>query len=131
MGDFNSAIITYVWSSNESEMPDKYRNWTNAMGMMSLNYLILSLAKWNEFYKKFKNIIPSEFKEDCKNLSMWIDKSKIKSLRNKNVVHVWDMENKKPIYNSEYKKLISEITNGNIFYFLKKLIPINQLILSQ
>ena len=61
-----------------------------ALARLSGLHLLLALAKWIEFYKRYKNIIPSQFQSDAKKLCTELEARGVRHYRNKVAGHIWD-----------------------------------------
>jgi hypothetical protein len=81
-------------------------------------HLILILAKWLEFYEKYKQVIPNDIKSECKALTKEIKKRKVAEFRNKYLGHIWDNDTQAPLETSQVNQFMAEITKGNSGEFL-------------
>ena len=81
-----------------------------ALLRLSNLHLLLALAKWIEFYKRYKNIIPSQFQADAKNLCNELEGRGVRHYRNKVAGHIWDDDLGRPLSSDEaYKRLLKII----------------------
>ena len=102
---YNSGVIT------EGQLVDIRR--------MCLSHLVLGLTKWAEFYKKFNHLIPSDLKDDAKQILKTIERRKVIAFRNKCVGHIWDKETNRPLTNSEIMAMLNTMTGNDIRGFLR------------
>ena len=81
-----------------------------ALVRLSNNHLLLALAKWIEFYKRYKNIIPSQFQTAAKKLCNELEARGVRNYRNKVAGHIWDDALGRPLSSEEaYKRLLKII----------------------
>ena len=85
---------------------------------LCLFHLIISLNKYIEFYKHYKNIIPEEARTPCKELVKQISAKNIPEFRNKVAGHIWDRDKKRPITQEENDIYINNICGGDLKSFL-------------
>jgi hypothetical protein len=76
---------------------------------MCLWHVILTLAKWVEYYDRYKSILPLDVQPYAKNLRNSIERRRIKDFRNNTVGHIWDDETKMPITLQETEARIQQI----------------------
>jgi hypothetical protein len=81
-------------------------------------HLIISLNKYIEFYQHYKNIIPEEIKDTCKELMKTLKDKNIPEFRNKFVGHIWDKDKKTPITEEEHDNYSKMIYGNNFESFL-------------
>jgi hypothetical protein len=86
---------------------------------MAESFLFITLAKWIEFYDKYKQIIPSGQRDVCKQLRNELERRGIKDFRNKVVGHIWSDDHSRPLLPSEIEELGQKITKGHRSNFLK------------
>ena len=84
-----------------------------------LSHLVLSLAKFVEFYKRFRQIIPSEHRDVVKGLVRSINQKGVVEFRNKCVGHIWDTEEGRPLVHSEIMARLGRMTGNDFDGFLK------------
>lgn len=68
---------------------------------MTISHTIVSLAKWVEFYDRYKQVIPQDVREQAKALSAEILRRGVRDFRNKVVGHIWDDDAKRPLLREE------------------------------
>jgi len=83
-----------------------------------ISHLVLGLCKFVEFYQRFHQIIPSEYRETCKNLVRDINRKGVIEFRNKCVGHIWDTRLQRPLIHSEIMARLGRLTDGDMSGFL-------------
>ena len=86
---------------------------------MCLSHLVLGLAKFQEFNKRFCKVIPSEHRGDAKGLVRKIEEKGIVEFRNKCVGHIWDNAKKRRLLHSEIVDRLNQITGNDLGRFLR------------
>jgi hypothetical protein len=86
---------------------------------MCLSHLVLGLAKFDEFNRRFSKVIPSEYRPAVKGLVRTIKEKEIVTFRNKCVGHIWDEEIDRPLVHSEILARLSRITENDLDGFLR------------
>lgn len=86
---------------------------------MCLSYLFLTLAKWTEFYDRYKKVIPEDCIADCKSLHKEIRRREILRFRNKVVGHIWDNDQGRPLTQQEIETAAEAIVRGDPKAFCK------------
>ena len=89
------------------------------MARMCYFHLILLLAKWAEFYEKYRSVVPVDCANECKSLYNKIRALEVPAFRNKYVGHVWNREAKRPLTSKEIAKFLDKITNKDRAAFLR------------
>ena len=88
------------------------------LNRMMMSYLVISLAKWDEFYRRYRAILPSDVRDACLSLQNEIKSRGIIDLRNKVVGHILDDVTKRPLTASEIDRLLDRVVNGSREDFL-------------
>jgi hypothetical protein len=83
-----------------------------------LSHLVLALSKFTEFYKRFKQVIPSEHLGTCKALAAEIKRKGVVEFRNKCVGHIWDDDQQRPLVHSEIMTRLARLTGDDMYGFL-------------
>ena len=83
-----------------------------------VSHLVLSLSKFAEFYKRFNQVIPSEYLGTCKALAAEIRRKGVVEFRNKCVGHIWDNEHNRPLIHSEIMARLALLTDDDMSGFL-------------
>lgn len=84
-----------------------------------LSHLVLSLAKFVEFYRRFHQIIPAEHRDVVRGLVRSINQKGVVDFRNKCVGHIWDTQKGRPLVNSEIMARLGDMTGNDFDGFLK------------
>src|ERR1700731_2809347 len=66
-----------------------------------LSHLVLGLYKFHEFYRRFRAVIPPEYRDKCKGLVREIEQKGVIDFRKKYVAHIWDKDNQRPLVHPE------------------------------
>ena len=114
------VLISYLSLMNDKKNGESSANQTVYRGVyrICLASIILNLAKYTEFYKRYKGIIPPDMRKVSKQLHNDIVSRGVKDFRNKVVGHIWDLENNRPLTGEEIDLRINKIMRGNINDFL-------------
>jgi hypothetical protein len=81
-------------------------------------HLIITLNKYIEFYQRYKNIIPKETLNFCKELAKILKDKQIPKFRNKVIGHIWDKDKNTPITDQENDMYLQKIYGGDFNAFL-------------
>lgn len=119
VGDFITGTMSLAQYHAEQNSGAITAEQLVGINKMCLSHLILGLTKWAEFYKKFHDLIPSELKDEAKQIIETIESRKVVEFRNKCVGHIWDKDTNRPLVNSEIMARIETITNKDIRSFLR------------
>ena len=79
------------------------------LGRLSTTHLILALAKWQEFYKRYKGVIPHGLSSAAKNAYKELERRGIREFRNKVVGHIWDDELNRPLLAEEIQRRLAKV----------------------
>lgn len=83
-----------------------------------MSHLIMTLAKFSEFYKNYRKIIPQEQISSAKVLVKEIETRGVIDFRNKVVGHIWDKDNSRPLTKEEIEKKLNKIRKNNHTQFI-------------
>ncbi len=61
------------------------------LSRLSTTYLVLALAKWMEFYKRYRELIPQRTAVTAKTVYRDLEKRNVRDFRNKVVGHIWGL----------------------------------------
>ncbi len=119
VGDFITGTMSLAQYHAEHNSGTISAEQLVGINKMCLSHLILSLTKWAEFYKKFHQLIPDEYKDNAKQIIKIIESRKVIEFRNKCVGHIWDKDTNRPLVNSEIMARLDTIANKDIKGFLR------------
>ena len=85
---------------------------------MCLSHLVLAFAKFEEFWKHYHDLVPTEHRDACKSILKSISNRKISEFRNRCVGHIWDKVNQRPLAHSEVMSALAGITAPDFAAFL-------------
>ena len=80
---------------------------------LSTTHLVLALAKWMEFYERYKNLIPEKTAATAKTVYKDLKKRGVRDFRNKIVGHIWDKDVGKPISKEQRRKWLERLIGGD------------------
>ena len=86
---------------------------------LCLFHLVLSLAKWVEYYKQYKAVLPQDVREGCRHLFKEVQDRKVVDFRNKIVGHIWDRDQNRPVRTDEAMDRLAEVCRNDFKGFLK------------
>jgi len=89
-----------------------------ALHKMCISYIVLTLYKWIEFYRKYQRVIPQELLNECKELTKKLERKDIIAFRHKCIGHIWDDEQGRPLFNTEIMDRLNKIIDNNLDAFL-------------
>ncbi len=117
VGDFVSGVMLLRGYHAQAANIDK--DVIVTVHKMCLSHLVLGLAKFQEFNKRFCKVIPSEHRGDAKGLVRKIEEKGIVDFRNKCVGHIWDNAKERPLVHSEIVARLNQITGNDLGRFLR------------
>lgn len=82
-------------------------------------HLILLLAKWAEFYDKYRSVIPADCANECRALNKKIKAIGVVEFRNKYIGHIWNNDTKQPLSSKDVSSYMETITAGDGAAFLR------------
>jgi len=89
-----------------------------AITRLCVYHIVMSLAKFIEFYQKYKSVIPEDVRANCTALQEDIQNRGVREFRNKVVGHIWDKNTKRPLTYSDTLTYLDRIYCGNFDKFL-------------
>lgn len=118
LGDlvFGTRTIDHLFHPLLSSQMDKA--YEIGVTRLCVFHLIISLNKYIEFYQHYKNIIPEEVRNSCKELMKILKAKQIPDFRNKFVGHIWDKNKKAPITDKDRDMFEQKIYEGDFNAFL-------------
>jgi hypothetical protein len=85
---------------------------------MCLSHLVLSFAKFEEFWQHYHDLVPQEHRDPCKNIRKSMRVRKISEFRNRCVGHIWDNGKQRPLAHSEVMSALAAIMEPDLVAFL-------------
>lgn len=89
------------------------QNMRVGLNRLSTVHLLLALAKWMEFYKYYKDLIPEDLAPAAKANYKKLQSRGVREFRNKVVGHIWDDKLKRPLSTAEVHTRLSDIIGPN------------------
>lgn len=117
IGDFVVAVVTFKEYQNRLKDKPEWANGLVAANKMCLSYIILSFAKWIEFYSKYHRLFDGDLHKTCKELTKTLTDRGVKNFRNRCIGHVLDKKTKSPLFPSEVNKELMEIIGEDLESF--------------
>ena len=110
------TVFETVFDRNPVQVPVDVRT---AATRMCLFHVIITLAKWTEFQKRYRDVIPAEVAGRAKDLSKEIAARGIVAFRNKVVGHIWDNDSQRALTSGEIQERLNAFVPGGARPFLK------------
>jgi hypothetical protein len=88
------------------------------LNRMAISYLVISLAKWEEFSRRYRAILPDDSIDACRSLRKKVIDRGIVDFRNKVVGHIVDDDTKGALTYSEIDQRLDRVLNGSLEDFL-------------
>lgn len=121
----NSLLLDFIVGTRALEIfdspgiaPSVTRTIEIGLNRMAISYLVVSLAKWNEFYQRYRAILPADVRDACLALHDKIAARGVVEFRNKVVGHILDDDTKRPLTPSEIDQLLEQVVGGDREDFL-------------
>ena len=89
-----------------------------AISNMCLSHLILTFAKFEEFWSHYNNLVPDEQREHCKVIITFAQNHGITTLRNRYVGHIWHKQKQRPLPQSEVRTALRSIVKNDLREFM-------------
>lgn len=118
VGDFVSGVMLFREWDAQFKAGRVTEDLMITVRKICLTHLVLGLSKFEEFYRRFNRVIPSEYRVACKGLVREIEQKGVIDFRNKCVAHIWDDDHERPLVHSEIMARLDHMTGGNIPAFL-------------
>ena len=83
------------------------------LNRMSISHLVVSLAKWTEFYRRYRAILPADLCDVCLALHDQIIARGIIDFRNRVVGHLIDDDTKRPLTSREIDERLERVIAGD------------------
>ncbi len=87
-------------------------------GRLCLFGIVLTLAKWTEFYDRYRNVLPASVGEKAKKLKKEVVSRGIRGFRNTVVAHVFDKGTGRALTNPEVEQRLQSIAKCDLAGFL-------------
>lgn len=101
LNDFVGDLIAGTWTLKlyQSHKISAVANQNTQLFVMRMciSHLIITVSKWNEFYERYKSIIPDNIGKKAKILQKDIKRRGLVSFRNIVVGHIWDKRLNRPL----------------------------------
>ena len=84
-------------------------NMRAGLSRLSTTHLVLALAKWMEFYERYRNLIPQRTAVTANTVYRDLEKRGVRDFRNKVVGHIWDKDVKKPLSAEDTQERLAKV----------------------
>jgi hypothetical protein len=84
-------------------------NMRAGLSRLSTTHLILALAKWMEFYERYKSLIPQSTAATAKTVYSNLKTRGVRDFRNKVVGHIWDKDVGKPLSKEDMQERLARV----------------------
>lgn len=118
VGDFVSSVMLFREWDAQFKAGRVRQETMVTVQKICLFHLVIGLSKFDEFYRRFRQVIPLEHRDVCKGLVHDLKQKGVIDFRNKCVAHIWDDDHQRPLVHSEIIARFDRITGGNISSFL-------------
>lgn len=122
----NSFLLDFVVGSRGLESfdcpaiaPSVSRTTAIGLNRMAISHLVVSLAKWAEFYRHYRAILPADVRDACLALHDQIIARGIIDFRNTVIGHILDDDTKRPLTSREIDERLERVITGNREDFLR------------
>ena len=79
------------------------------LNQMAMTHIVIALAKWVEFYREYKAILPRDVRGACKTIYKEIKRRKIPEFRNAVVAHLKEKQTGRPLSSVEINRRYIEL----------------------
>jgi hypothetical protein len=76
---------------------------------LSTTHLVLALAKWMEFYERYKHLIPERTAANTKTVYNNLKRRGVRDFRSKVVGHIWDEDVGKPLSEDDTQEWLARV----------------------
>jgi len=118
LGDFVTGVMVFREYSAQHKSGRLPLELMVGVQRMCLSSIVLAFAKFEEFWKHYKVVVPVEHHQACKTVLKEIRVRKITDFRNQVVGHVWNTETKRPLRHSEVMEALAHVTSPDFGTFL-------------
>ncbi len=84
---------------------------------MCLSHLIVTLSKWGEVYDRYKDVLPSDALQACREVRQELDRRGVRHFRNTVVGHIWDNKLGRPLTASEVESRLATVIGNDLASF--------------
>jgi hypothetical protein len=84
---------------------------------MCVSLLIVTLSKWGEVYDRYKDILPQDVLQACRDLRKEFDGRGVRDFRNTVVGHIWDKKLGRPLTASEIESRLATVIGDDLNSF--------------
>src|SRR5580765_4189772 len=81
---------------------------------MCLSHMVVTLSKWGEVYDRYKDILPKDVLEACRDLRKELDRRGVRDFRNTVVGHIWDEKLGRPLTASEIERRLATVIGHDL-----------------
>ncbi len=85
---------------------------------MCLSHLIVTLAKWPDFHRRYRAMIPRDCRDDCEELTKTLKSKRVEEFRDRTPGRIWNHRSNAPLTTAEIDHRIEQITDGSPEVFL-------------
>jgi hypothetical protein len=86
---------------------------------MCLQHIVLALTKLIEFWERYHDVVPEEFRAEFKALLKELNRRGVREFRNAAAGHIWANELGRPLVQSEVQERLTRIADGDREKFLQ------------
>jgi len=84
---------------------------------MCVSHLVVTLSKWGEVYDRYKDILPKDVLQACRDLRKDLDGRGVRHFRNTVVGHIWDKRLGRPLTASEIESRLATVIGDDLASF--------------
>lgn len=121
----NSFLLDFVVGTRGLEIfdcpaiePSVSRTVAIGLNRMAISHLVISLAKWKEFYQHYRAILPTDVRDACLSLHDQVISRGIVRFRNTVVGHIIDNDRRRPLTSREIDERLERVIAGDREDFL-------------
>jgi hypothetical protein len=122
----NSFLLDFVVGTRGLEIfdcpavaPSVSRTTAIGLNRMAISHLVISLAKWKEFYGHYRAILPADVRDACLGLHDQVIARGIVDFRNTVVGHILNDGTKRPLTSREIDERLERVIAGEREDFLR------------
>ena len=119
IGDLIGATRAYEYFETKQFKEAATENVLRIFNRMADSFLFVTLAKWVEFYDRYRVLIPPDTRAICEQLRNELDSRGVREFRNKVVGHIWSKKHSRPLLPKEIADLDRKITREDAREFLR------------